>query len=515
MRKIVIDGDNLTLEKVRLVARDKTPVEVSPAAREKVKAARRLVEEAIVEGRPVYGVNTGFGNFKDVTIPPDDVETLQRNLLLSHAAGVGDEFPEDVVRAMMLLRLNALAKGFSGVRPEILDYFAAFLNGGVVPVVYSQGSVGASGDLAPLAHLSLVLIGLGEAWAGGERMTGAKALRRAGLPPLTLKAKEGLALINGTQAMTAVGCLAASDGVESLKAADITAALSLEVLMGTTVSMSPSIQRVRAHPGQAATAENIRRLTARSRIISSHRLCHRVQDAYSLRCIPQVHGSVKDALGHVVKTLRVEINSATDNPLVFPSEGRIISGGNFHGAPVAVVMDLLAISQATLGNIAERRVERLLNPSLSGLPPFLTRKGGLNSGMMILQYTAASLVSENKVLAHPASVDSIPTSGGQEDFANMGTVAARKAARIVLHTQEILAVELLCAAQALELRKPLSAGKGSAAAVALLRKKVSPLGEDRYLHGDLEAAHEIISSGLLSREVERAAGELKLGFRGF
>ncbi|MFH0803410.1 MAG: histidine ammonia-lyase [bacterium] len=515
MKKVLIDGESLTLEDVRLVAREKAPVEIRPDAYKKIRASRDLVEEALRDEKPVYGITTGFGNFKNVSIPAGDVETLQRNLLLSHAVGVGEEFPEDVVRAMLLLRLNALAKGFSGVRPEIPDYFAALLNRGITPVVYSQGSVGASGDLAPLAHLSLVLIGLGEARVGESRMPGLKALEKAQLPPLVLKAKEGLALINGTQAMTAVGCLAASDAVEAAKAADITAAMSLEALLGTAVSMAPAIQRVRAHPGQAATAGNIRRLTSRSRIMSSHRSCPRVQDAYSLRCIPQVHGSAKDALRHILGVLHIEMNSATDNPLVFPRQrrGRILSGGNFHGAPIALAMDLLGISQATLANIAERRIDRLLNPCLSDLPPFLTRHGGLNSGMMILQYTAASLVSESKILAHPASVDSIPTSGGQEDFANMGTIAARKAARIVLHTQEVLAIELLCAAQALDFRKPLTAGKGSSAAAAFLRAVVPTLEEDRFIRDDLMAALQLITSGRLRQKVESEVGELKLGFQ--
>lgn len=524
MNAIMLDGENLTVEQVVAVARGGARVAIHPKAAERVRESRAAVDEFLEQGRVIYGVTTGFGKFVDTTIPRDDILTLQRNLILSHSAGVGTPLEDEIVRAVMLLRANALCKGFSGVRLEVVEALVALLNAKVHPVVPSQGSVGASGDLVPLSHIALVLTGEGEAKVGRTVMPGAKALEKAGIRPVQLGAKEGLALINGTQVMTAVGALAVYDAQLLSRTADVAGAMSLEALKGTASAFDDRICLVRPHRGQAACAANLRKLLADSEILKSHRNCPRVQDAYSLRCMPQVHGASRDGIAYVRGVVEIEMNSATDNPLIFAAEaaearrvGRerargaghvVISGGNFHGEPVAQAMDFLAIAVSELANISERRTERLVNPYLSGLPPFLTEHGGLNSGMMIAQYTAASLVSENKVLSSPASVDSIPTSANQEDHVSMGTIAARKARQVVKNTAQVLSIELLCAAQGLDFLAPLLPGKGTAAAHRKVRDAVPHMEHDRILYRDIASIRQLVESGAILKEVERAVGPL-------
>jgi histidine ammonia-lyase len=506
---VVLDGARLTLAELEAVARDARPVVLDPAAREGVTRARAVVDEAVARGAVVYGVTTGFGNFADVVIPRERLGELQLNLVRSHAAGVGELLDEAETRALMLLRANVLAKGFSGVRPETLELLIAMLNAGVHPAIPSQGSVGASGDLAPLAHLALALIGEGACLLGGRPRPSAEALSAAGLRPVVLEAKEGLALINGTQLMAAVTGLALAEAWRLVRTADVTGALTLDALKGTDVAFDPRIHAARPHPGQAASARNLRALLRDSPIRESHRDCGKVQDAYSLRCIPQVHGAVRDALAFVTSVVAVEINAATDNPMVFADTRELLSGGNFHGEPVALAADVLAIAAAELGSITERRIERLVNPSLSGLPAFLTREGGLNSGLMLAQVTAAALASENKALAHPASVDSIPTSANKEDHVSMGVTAARKAARAVANTRRILAVEALAASQALEFHRPLTTSRPLEAAYHRLRSRIPPLERDRVLSTDIEEAAEMVRTGVLAAEAASVCGTLE------
>ena len=506
---VAIDGASLTLDDLEAVAWRAAAVSVTPSAREGVARSRRVVDEAVARGAVIYGVTTGFGSFADVQIPPDRLRELQLNLVRSHAAGVGDPLGEAETRALMLLRANVLAKGYSGVRPETLERLVLLLNRRVHPVVPAQGSVGASGDLAPLAHLALALVGEGECLFEGRRLAGAEALRAAGLAPVVLEAKEGLALINGTQFIAAVGGLALAEARRLLREADVAGALSLDALKGTDVAFDPRIQAARPHPGQAASAGNLRRLLAGSPIRESHRDCGKVQDAYSLRCIPQVHGAARDALAYVAAIWEVEMNAATDNPMVFAETGEILSGGNFHGQPVAIAADVMAIAMAELGAIAERRVERLVNPALSGLPPFLAREGGLQSGLMLAQVTAAALASESKTLAHPASVDSIPTSANKEDHVSMGATAARKAARVVANTRRILAIEALAACQALEFLKPLVTSPPLQAAYRALRRVVPPLDRDRVLSPDIEAAARLVAGGGLADAAAAVCGTLE------
>lgn len=500
-------GGHLTLDHVVAVARDRAPVSFGPGARQAVERARAMVEDLVAARRPVYGITTGFGKFSDVFISPDETETLQRNLIMSHACGVGDPLEEEVVRAMMLLRAHALSQGFSGIKPETLDLLVGMLNAGVHPVVPEQGSLGASGDLAPLSHMCLPLMAMGEAYYKGERLPAAEALQRAGLKPVYLSSKEGLALINGTQCMTGIGSLTIETALSLLKVADITAALTGEALGAIPAAWDPRIQALRRQPGQITAAENMRRLVERSRLTTAPGEI-RTQDAYTLRCIPQVHGASRQALAHVAEVVGNEINAVTDNPLLFPEDGDVISGGNFHGQPMALAMDYMGIALAELADISERRIERLVNPALSGLPAFLTKHGGLNSGFMIPQYTAASLVSENKVLAHPASVDSIPSSANQEDHVSMGTTGARKARKIMANVVRVLAIELMCAAQACEFVGPDGLGAGTAAAYKLIRQRVPALQEDRILYPDIEACAELIRSGELVKAVEAAIGPL-------
>ena len=490
------------------MARCGARVMLTPAARERVSESRAFVGSLLNREAAVYGINTGFGRLAHVRVAHADVETLQRNLIVSHAVGVGTPFPTEVVRGMLLLRAQSLAVGVSGVRLEVLDILVECLNRAVHPVVPSQGSVGSSGDLAPLAHIALALIGLGTAEYRGEVQPAARALERAGIQPLVLAAKEGLALINGTQAMTSIGALVLHDARHLATCADIAGAMSLEALNGALSNFDPRIMAVRPHPGAALAAENVRRLGAGSPIHALHGECGKVQDAYSLRCIPQVHGASRDAIAHACEVVGRELNSATDNPLIFAAEDIVLSGGNFHGEPVALAMDYAKIAIAELANISERRTAHLQDPALSGLPPFLTRHEGLHSGLMITQYTAASLVSENKVLAHPASVDSVPTSANQEDHVSMGTTSARHARQVLENSQWVIAIEILNAAQGLDCRKPLLPGPGTGAALAAVREVVPQLDEDRQLQADMQAVHALVSSGRLQEAVQGAIGAL-------
>ena len=488
---VIIDGRTLTLEDVAAVAAGRARVRLADEARERIEASRKVIDGILASGRVVYGVNTGFGKLAEVKISPDQVTALQRNLVRSHACGTGDPFSQEIVRAMLLLRANVLASGYAGCRPVVVERLLAMLDAGVHPVVPSQGSVGASGDLAPLAHLALPLIGEGEAVFKGRRLPGGEALQRAGLEPLELEAKEGLALINGTQASAAAAALAVRRARTLTGAADVTCALSLEACLGTDAAFDPAIHAARPHPGQQESARRLRELLAGSKIRQSHAECTRVQDAYSLRCAPQVHGAVRDAVAHLERVLSIEINAATDNPMVFP-DGRVISGGNFHGAPIAAPIDYLAIALADLASISERRLARLVDPALSGLPPFLTPQPGLNSGFMMVQVTAAALVSEAKTLAHPASADSIPTSAGQEDHVSMSTWAARKLDRMTEIVQTVLGLEYLAAVQGVEFHRPLRSSAPLERAIETLRRKVPRLEGDRIMHGDMAAAAALI-----------------------
>lgn len=502
MRKVAVGGKGLRIEDLVLVAQEHAEVHFPAEAREHVAAGRRSLEEIVQRGKVTYGVNTGVGEFRTVVITEDRLVELQRNLVRSSACGVGPLLPEEVVRGMMLLRANAFATGASGVRPELVEFLVSLLNSGVHPVVPSKGSVGSSGDLAPLAHISLVIMGEGEAFFRGDRLKGAEALRRAGLEPLELKAKEGLALINGTQMMTSIGALCLDRGFMVMKAAQVAVALSVEALKGTARAFDERLFRARPHPGAMVVAANLRNLLADSEILRSHaNLPHEVQDAYTLRCAPQVLGASLDALVAARGTLEVEMNSATDNPLVFDN-GEVISGGNFHGMPVAMCLDHMALAVHVIGNFSERRIARLVDGKLSHLPPFLTSAKGLESGMMIPQYVAASLASENKLLASPASADSIPTSANQEDFNSMGSVGALRLMEMVRNTETIVAIELLCAAQGLEFAK-FRPGRGVQAAYGFIRTKVSRLVEDRSMSDDIETMRQGIEQGQLVAQVEK------------
>jgi histidine ammonia-lyase len=508
-------GRPLTLVELEQVARHGRKVTLCPEARARIAAAREAIDRIAAEGDaapPVYGVNTGFGALAETRIRAEDVTALQRNLVRSHACGVGPDLPDAEVRAMMLLRAQVVALGYSGVRVEVVELLLELLNRGVHPRVPAQGSVGASGDLAPLAHLALTLLGEGEARLGGALMAARDALAEVGLEPVVLAAKEGLALINGTQFMTALGALAVVDARRLATAADVIGAVSVEALLGAKTPFDERLMAVRPHPGQAAVAENLRKLLSGSELMASHAGCGKVQDPYSLRCMPQVHGASRDALAWAAEVLEREANSVTDNPTVlFAADGELelLSGGNFHGQPVALALDLAAIATAELANISERRVEQLVNPTLSsGLTPFLAPSSGLHSGFMIAQVASASLVSENKVLCHPASVDSIPSSAGREDHVSMGSVSARKLRDVVANVTTSLAIELLTACQGLEQRRPLRSSAGVEATHAAVRELVAPLDGDRPLYRDFEAVRPLLTSGALGQRVGEAVGGL-------
>ncbi len=501
MNTIPIDGERLTLDQLFEAAQGGAAAEVTPAARERMEASRAVIERVIHSGATVYGVNTGFGKLASVRISGEQIEQLQLNLVRSHACGVGPALSETETRAMLLLRANAIAKGFSGVRPVVAETLCAILNAGLHPVIPSQGSVGASGDLAPLAHLALVAIGEGEAIYRGRRMAGGEALGAAGIAPLTLEAKEGLALLNGTQGMLALLALALRDAEIAVDTADVAAALSLDALRGSPAAFDPRIASARPFAGHATTARNLERLNRGSEIRESHRSAQkdpRVQDPYSLRCAPQVHGAVRDALAQIRATVEIELNSATDNPLVFADSGEVISGGNFHGQPLAMAADQLAVALATLGGISERRVEQMTNPQTSQLPAFLVREPGVNSGFMILQIAAAALASETKALATPHSVDSIPTSANQEDYVSMGMAGARRLQPMLANLRHILAVELLAACQGVDFLAPLRTGAEAQRGYDIVRSLSRRVDADRSLAPDIEAVAQAIAKGSFS-----------------
>ena len=502
MNALHINGNDLTLENVREAAVDRRPVLLAADARQAVDRARAVVEEIVASNKLAYAVTTGVGKLSDVRIVGDQIRELQINLVRSHAVGVGDPLPAAETRAMMLLRANSLAKGYSGVRAVVIDTLCEMLNRGVTPYVPSQGSVGASGDLAPLAHLALALVGEGECFdTAGKLIPSGEALKQAQIKPLVLEAKESISLINGTQAMLAVGTLALLAAETLADSADVLGGLCCDALKGTDTAFDERIHQARPHGGQIESAANLRKMLEGSEIRESHRTCGRVQDAYSLRSIPQVHGAVRDTLVHCRNVFEIEANSAVDNPLVFITDaknsvGDVISGGNFHGEPLAFALDFLAIALSALAGISERRIERLVNPALSeGLPPFLAEGAGLNSGFMMAQVTAAALASENKVLAHPASVDSITTSGNKEDFVSMGMTAANKLKRIVDNTRNVLAIEAMAVAQAIDFLAPLKSSKRGQVAHAAIRAVCSTVDKDRIMYKDFARIAELIASG--------------------
>jgi histidine ammonia-lyase len=501
---VALDGRHLTLEDLE-AAVDGAPVSIAPEARARVERARAFVEERFAGGEPIYGVTTGFGRLANVPVDPADAAQLQLNLVRSHAAGMGEPLARRAVRSAGVLRANSLSAGHSGVKSATLDLIVELLNRGVTPVVPCQGSVGASGDLAPLAHMTLTLIGEGEAWHDGERLPSALALERAGLAPVTLGAKEGLALINGTQVMTGIAALGVLRAERLAAAADVIGAMSLEAYHGTERVFDRRLNELRPHPGQLRVARNLRALLAGSEIVKSHAECGRVQDPYSFRCIPVVHGAVRDSIAHVRQVTETEVNSVTDNPLVFPDDGEFLSGGNFHGEPIALAIDFLKLAVAELASIGERRLYLLLNAEDRGLPLFLTGRSGLQSGLMIVQYTAAAAVNDNKGLAWPSSVDSIPTSAGQEDHVSMGMTSANNLQRVLDNVEGALACELLGALTATDLRRPTASGAGTQAAHALARRTIAPWTDDRAPAPDIVAGRELIASGALA-EAARAAG---------
>ncbi len=501
MKQLKLTGDGLRLEDLVAVARRSVRATLSPKARRAMAASRRVVDRAVRGGARVYGVTTGFGKFADVAIPPGEIAALQRNLIRSHAAGVGAPLEAPEVRAMMVLRANALARGNSGIRVATVETLLAMLAADVLPVIPAQGSVGASGDLAPLSHLALALIGEGRVRVRGREMPSAAALRRARIRPVSLAAKEGLALINGVQMSVAVGGLALARALELVRVCDVIGAASVDASRGSDTAFDPRIVGARPHPGAIASAKNLRGLLAGSAIRESHRGCGRVQDNYALRCMPQVHGAARDAFVHARAVLEREMNSATDNPLVFAGRGDILSGGNFHGAPVGLVLDYAAIAATDLASISERRIEKLVNPALSELPAFLVREGGLHSGLMMAQVTAAALVSECKILSHPASVDSIPTSAAKEDHVSMSPIAARKLAAIVGNLERVLAIEAIAAFQAMEFLRPLASSEPLERVRRAFRRSVAPWNRDREMHADVEKARLFLGGEAMSRAI--------------
>jgi histidine ammonia-lyase len=506
---IVLDGEHLDLEQIATVARGGARVSLGESARTRLERGHAVIERILASDRQVYGVNTGFGLLKDVRVPRDRLDVLQLNLIRSHCAGVGAPLPKEATRALMLLRAHVLARGHSGVRPLVVETLLAHLNADLLPLVPEQGSIGASGDLAPLSHLALALLGEGEVVLRGERMKAPAALAAARIAPLRLGPKEGLALINGTQLIAAVGVLALLEAEELAAVADVAGALTLEALKGSHVAFDARLHALRPHRGQVDCAANLRALLDDSEIARSHEGCGRVQDAYSLRCMPQVHGGAREGIRFARSILQVEVDAVTDNPIVLPDEGEVLSGGNFHGEIPAQALDLLAIASASLASISERRVDRLMNPTLSGLPPFLTRDAGVQSGLMMAQVTAASLVSENKILCHPASVDSIPTEANQEDHVSMGPIAARKAREVVRHVRTVLAIEVLSACQALDFLAPLRPGRGARAAYEAVRRAVPFMETDRVLADDIREVEGLIRAGTLRAAAESASGRLR------
>lgn len=509
---ILLKGEGVALETLHHVANSSDKIEICPDARKRMQESRDYIEGRIAQGEVMYGVNTGFGAFSSVRISDAEIEELQRNLIRSHSMGVGEPFTPQQTRAIMFLRANALVRGHSGIRPAVVEKIVEFLNANILPVIPSQGSVGASGDLAPLSHLALALIGEGEAWdlTHNKPTSVQKLLQEKGMTPLTLKSKEGLSLINGCQVMTAVGLLASYQLRSLLWIGDIAGASSLEALRGSRSAFDPLIFATRPHPGEAKTARNLLKiLGATSAIAESHTNCNKVQDAYSLRCMPAVHGAAKDALRHVVSVLETEANSSTDNPLVFARENKVLSCGNFHGMPVALAMDFAGTATCVVGSISEARISKLINPAMSELPAFLTPQGGLNSGHMIVQVAAAALVSENKVLAHPASVDTIPTSADKEDHVSMGTIAARKFRQITQNVENVLAMELLSATQALDILKPLTPSAGVKATYDKIRSKVPYAAKDRVFASDVREISAMIQDGSLLKSVISSVGELE------
>jgi len=506
---LTLDGASLSLEDLAPLARgERLQLAVDEAAMVRVQASRDMVDDIVARGEVVYGLTTGFGKLKNVAIDRGDLASLQRNLVLSHCVGVGPPMPLAEVRILQVLRLNSLLRGCSGVRTSLVEALVALFNADFVPEVPQQGSVGASGDLAPLSHMTAAYLGVGRATVDGVCSSAEEALARVGLAPLSLEAKEGLALINGTEAMKATGVVNVHRAANLSRAADAIAALSLEALFGSVRPFQDLLADLKDNEGHRRAAANVRACLEGSEVLASHADCDRVQDPYSLRCVPQIHGAFKTALEHVTDALTRELNAVTDNPLVVPETGEVFSAGMFHGQPLSMIADYLRLATCTLGNVSERRVEQLVNPDLSSLPAFLTPRPGLHSGLMIAQYTAAALVSENKGLAHPASVDTVPTSANQEDHVSMGVTAARRTREVLANTEQVLAIEWICAAQAREFHPELRAGRGAYAARAALRTRVPALDEDRYLHPDLVAACELLRDGSLVRAVEEAAGPL-------
>ena len=505
---VTINGMSLTVEQVAAVARKNEKVRISAEAKKAVNKARAYVEKKLDEQAVVYGLTTGFGKFSDKYIPLDETAQLQRNLIISHSCGMGNPLPTECVRAAMLLRCNALCRGNSGIRLSTIETLLAMLNAGVHPIVPEKGSLGASGDLAPLSHIVLVMLGEGRAEYMGEIMTGKEAMEKAGIPTVELAAKEGLALINGTQIMTAVGCLAVYDAMQLTKTADIACAMTAEALLGIKKAYDPKVHAVRGHKGQMDCAANLLKLLEGSELAHDV-IPGKVQDAYALRCTPQIHGASRDAIKYVYDAVTREINAVTDNPIIFPDDDEAISGGNFHGQPMALAFDFLGIALAEFANVSERRIERLVNPALSfGLPAFLSENGGLNSGFMITQYSAASMVSENKVWAHPASVDSIPSSANQEDHVSMGTIAARKARMILDNAQKVIGIELFAASQGLFLRGDKKMAPATKAVYKRIRKSVAPIRDDIVMYEQMNKFDEMVKSGELNAIAEKVTGEL-------